>query len=105
MIKIITGDLCPDIVTVSRGNNKAMYIDQDYSLIDNKLKVYEQAQRFNTEGLEEHEIKTRLSRFLFAKEDWDNPCSDLSGGERIRLILCCLTINTQSPDIIVPSSH
>jgi ATPase subunit of ABC transporter with duplicated ATPase domains len=38
---------------------------------------------------------------LFTKEDWDKPCSALSGGERMRLMLCCLTINRQSPDIII----
>jgi ATPase subunit of ABC transporter with duplicated ATPase domains len=33
--------------------------------------------------------------------DWDKPCSALSGGEKMRLLLCCLTISNQSPDIIV----
>jgi ATPase subunit of ABC transporter with duplicated ATPase domains len=51
--------------------------------------------------LEEHEIKIRLNRFLFTKEDWAKPCKALSGGERMRLILCCLTIANQSPDIII----
>ncbi len=78
-----------------------VYIDQDYSLLDNKLKVYEQAQQFNVSALQEHEIKIRLNRFLFAKDDWDKPCSALSGGERMRLLLCCLTINSQSQDIII----
>jgi ATPase subunit of ABC transporter with duplicated ATPase domains len=51
--------------------------------------------------LEEHEIKTRLNRFLFTKEDWTKSCKALSGGERMRLILCCLTISNRSPDIII----
>lgn len=38
---------------------------------------------------------------MFTKEDWDKPCSALSGGERMRLLLCCLTINSKSPDIII----
>jgi len=38
---------------------------------------------------------------LFTKEDWDKSCSALSGGERMRLLLCCLTINSKSPDIII----
>jgi ATPase subunit of ABC transporter with duplicated ATPase domains len=63
--------------------------------------VYEQAQKFNTSALQEHEIKIRLNRFLFIKDDWDKFCSSLSGGEKMRLILCCLTISNQSPDIIV----
>ena len=42
-----------------------------------------------------------LSRFLFSKDDWDRNCSALSGGERMRLMLCCLTIYSNSPDILV----
>jgi ATPase subunit of ABC transporter with duplicated ATPase domains len=63
--------------------------------------VYEQAQQFNTSALQEHEIKTRLSRFLFTKDDWDKPCIALSGGEKMRLMLCCLTISSESPDLII----
>ncbi|WP_114749209.1 ribosomal protection-like ABC-F family protein [Pleomorphovibrio marinus] len=101
LIKLILGDLEPQVGTVYRANNKSVYIDQHYSLIDTQLKVIEQAQQYNVSGLQEHEIKTRLSRFLFPKEFWDKPCSALSGGERMRLLLCCLTITCQSPDIIV----
>ena len=38
---------------------------------------------------------------MFTKDDWEKPCIALSGGERMRLLLCCLTINSQSPDIII----
>ncbi len=101
LIKIILGELDPQIGTVFRAENKSIYIDQDYSLIQNQFKVYDQAQYFNTSGLEEHEIKMRLNRFLFSREDWDKPCFALSGGEKMRLMLCCLTINKESPDLIV----
>lgn len=101
LIKLILGTLQPIKGTVYRADNKSVYIDQDYSLISNNLTVYEQAQQFNDAALQEHEIKIRLNRFLFTKEDWDKPCLALSGGERMRLMLCCLTINNQSPDIII----
>ncbi len=101
LINIILGNLLPQTGQVYRAEVSAVYIDQDYSLIDNRLSIYEQAQRFNPGALQEHDIKIRLSRFLFAREEWDKPCSTLSGGERMRLMLCCLTINHHSPDIIV----
>lgn len=100
-IRLILGDIETQTGTIYRADNESVYIDQDYSLLDNKLKVYEQAQQFNTSALQEHEIKIRLNRFLFTKEDWDKPCRALSGGERMRLLLCCLTINSKSPDIII----
>ncbi|GHT76194.1 ABC transporter ATP-binding protein [Bacteroidia bacterium] len=101
LIQLILGDLEPQTGVLFRAENKSVYIDQDYSLINNHLKVYEQAQQFNLSALPEHEIKIRLHRFLFSKGDWDKSCSALSGGERMRLLLCCLTIGSQSPDIII----
>lgn len=101
LIKLILGDIEPQTGIISRADNKAVYIDQVYSLLDSKLKIYEQSQQFNVSALQEHEIKIRLNRFLFTKDDWDKPCITLSGGERMRLILCCLTINNKSPDIII----
>ena len=100
LIKLILGNLDPQTGVVYRAENKSVYIDQDYSLLDDTLKVYEQALQFNT-SLQEYEIKIRLNRFLFGKEDWDKPCNALSGGERMRLMLCCLTIGGKSPDIII----
>lgn len=101
LIKLILGDIELQTGTIYRADNKAVYIDQDYSLLDDQLKVFEQAQLFNVSALQEHEIKVRLNRFLFTKDDWDKSCSALSGGERMRLLLCCLTINSKSPDIII----
>jgi ATPase subunit of ABC transporter with duplicated ATPase domains len=65
------------------------------------MKVYDMAQSFNHSGLQEHEIKIRLNRFLFSKDTWDKSCMFLSGGERMRLLLCCLNIQSQAPDIII----
>jgi ATPase subunit of ABC transporter with duplicated ATPase domains len=101
LIKLILGKLEPTTGTVHKVENRSVYIDQDYSLIDNKLNVYEQTRQFNTSALQEHEIKIRLNRFLFTKEDWDKSCNTLSGGEKMRLLLCCLTISNKSPDIII----
>jgi ATPase subunit of ABC transporter with duplicated ATPase domains len=101
LIKIILGELEPTTGAVFRADYKSVYIDQDYSLINNQQTVYEQARQYNKTGLQEHEIKIRLNRFLFSKDDWDKPGNTLSGGERMRLLLCCLTISNQAPDIIM----
>lgn len=101
LLKLILGQLEPSSGNIYRVMEKAMYIDQDYSLIDDTLSVFEQAVQFNITGLQEHEIKIRLNRFLFTQEFWNKPCHTLSGGEKMRLMLCCLTIGRQSPDLIV----
>lgn len=101
LIKLISGEFEPSCGSIFRADNKTVYIDQGYSLIHSNLIVYEQLQAFNNSALQEPEIKTRLNRFLFSKEFWDKPCAVLSGGEKMRLLLCCLTITMQSPDIII----
>jgi ATPase subunit of ABC transporter with duplicated ATPase domains len=101
LIKMILGELQPRSGTIDSVAAKTIYIDQDYSLIDDQLTVVEQVERFNSGFLQEHEIKIRLNRFLFTKAWWDKPCKTLSGGEKMRLILCSLTISDQAPDIIV----
>jgi ATPase subunit of ABC transporter with duplicated ATPase domains len=101
LIRMLLGDLQPQSGYIERANMKVVYMDQDYSLIDNNLTVYEQAQHYNSGALQEHEVKVRLNRFLFTKEYWDKPCLALSGGEKMRLILCSLTISNQAPDMII----
>ncbi|MEZ0128862.1 ribosomal protection-like ABC-F family protein [Flavobacterium sp. LBUM151] len=101
LIKIITEKLIPQQGTVYKAESTIVYIDQDYSLIDNQLSVYEQAEKFNTTGLQQHDIRMRLNRFLFSQNELEKSCTALSGGEKMRLMLCCLTINNQAPDIII----
>lgn len=101
LINIILGNIQPQVGTIEKAAYKAVYVDQDYSLINNKLTVYEQAQQFNHTTLHEHEIKSYLTHFLFTATFWDKPCSTLSGGEKMRLMLCCLTISKEAIDMIV----
>lgn len=101
LIRLLLGELKPASGKLTTALSRYCYIDQDYSLIDNSLTVYEQIARYNSGALQEHELKTRLSRFLFGPDDWDKPCEALSGGEKMRLILCSLTVNNQALDVIV----
>jgi ATPase subunit of ABC transporter with duplicated ATPase domains len=117
LIKMILGELRPRsgtvdsfavktldsiaVKTIDQVAIKTIYIDQDYSLIDDRVTVVEQVERFNSGILQDYEIKTRLNRFLFTKDWWDKPCGTLSGGEKMRLILCSLTVSDQAPDMII----
>ncbi|MGO1522054.1 MAG: ATP-binding cassette domain-containing protein, partial [Sphingobacterium sp.] len=101
LVKVLLGALSPQNGTIERAQLSSVYIDQNYSLLDHHLTVYHQAEAFNSGKLEEHEVKIRLNRFLFNSMDWDKRCETLSGGERMRLALCCLTISASAPDLIV----
>lgn len=101
LLKMLSGELQPTYGFLSRSDIQAIYIDQDYSLIRNNLTVYEQAQQYNDDALQEHEVKIRLNRYLFSKTFWEKPCNTLSGGEKMRLMLCCLMISNHTPDLFI----
>jgi len=101
LIKMILGKINPTFGNIYLSEKKTIYIDQEYSVIDNALSVEEQAQKFNLRNIEDHEVKTILARFLFFKNNWDKKCEFLSGGEKLKLLLCCLSIQNISPDMII----
>ena len=100
LLKILSGELAPSSGTVQRAGFSYIYLDQDYSIVRDDLSVFEQARVFNGE-MEEHELKTILNRFLFRKETWDKPCRQLSGGEKMRLALCCLMVRADTPEMFI----
>ncbi|MBL1220142.1 ABC-F family ATP-binding cassette domain-containing protein [Chryseobacterium sp. L7] len=101
LIKLLMGSLNPSEGTISRSEFNTIYVDQEYSLIGQEINVYEFVQQFNDNAMQESEVKTLLSRFLFGKETWDKKCGFLSGGERLRLLLCGLSISSKAPDMII----
>ncbi|AYN01749.1 ABC-F family ATP-binding cassette domain-containing protein [Chryseobacterium sp. 3008163] len=101
LIKLLLGDLKPSVGNISKSDFQTIYIDQEYSLIDRNATVYDFAQQFNDNAMQESEVKMLLSRFLFGKESWDKKCYVLSGGERLRLLLCGLSISNKAPDMII----
>ncbi len=101
LLNVVMGNVVPTLGEMYRTNAPAVLIDQEYSLIDNKATVYDQVKTFAAVGVADHEIGTCLDRFLFPKGVWDKSCSALSGGERMRLMLCCITLIYQSPELII----
>ncbi len=100
LLKLLTNKLQASSGLV-HGKLKGILIDQDYSIIDRKKTVLEQADSFNDQNLKEHEIKIRLSRYLFDRDSWSKKCSVLSGGEILRLSLCCIMISNEATDLIL----
>jgi len=101
LLKLIMGGLKPSAGILTRADFKHLYIDQEYSVLDNELTVFEQVKEFNAQHLSEHRLKTLLHQFLFTIDTWDKKCVQLSGGEKIKLIFCCLMIGNSSPELII----
>lgn len=101
LLKLIFAMLEPVNGTIVRADFSYLYIDQDYSVIDNELTVLEQVRQFNKRNLSEDELRVLLHRFLFTHETWDKTCDKLSGGEKMRLIFCCMQVDDNAPDMFV----
>ena len=101
LLKLITGALLPAYGEISciKALN-ILYLDQEYSCIDNELTVYGQLEITGT-NRPEHELKMLLNRFLFTPSTWGRKCGDLSGGEKMKLALCSLIVRENTPDMII----
>ena len=100
LLKILLDQLEPTTGTLQRTPCTKLLLDQDYSGIDRNRKVLEQALAFNERKLDEAQVHTTLANFLFKPDSWEKPCSVLSGGEMLRLSLCCMVLQNRTPDII-----
>ncbi|WP_165043224.1 ribosomal protection-like ABC-F family protein [Dysgonomonas sp. ZJ709] len=101
LLKLVLGKLEPTTGTLVRADFKYLYVDQEYSIIDNRLTVFEQVEQFNSQNFEEHKLKRYLHHFLFSYDTWDKPCSKLSGGEKMKLVFCCLMVSSDTPDMFI----
>lgn len=101
LLKLLIGELPPSAGEIIKANFSFAYLDQEYSKVKTPQTLLELVQQYNIRHLLDHEIKLRLHRALFPEEVWNKPCQVLSGGERMRLYLCCLMISNHIPDLLI----
>ncbi len=101
LIKLLNGELKPATGTLKIQSEHRFKLDQEYGIIDRETTVLQQAQVSNQINKPDHELKILLHRYLFDESVWDQPCHSLSGGEMMRLSLCCLALQTEQPDTII----
>lgn len=101
LLRILMGQQPPKTGLLSCAAFTAVYLDQNYGLIDDRRTVFEQAQHWNERHLSEHELRSLLIYAQFPKESWKRPCSALSGGEKMKLALCCLSLCQTATDMLI----
>lgn len=101
LLKLILGELQPASGSLERVDCAILYLDQQYSFIDGDKTVYEQLYAWNRQRLGEHNLKRYLHQYQLTAEQWDQKCSQLSGGEKMKLAICCLFIANEAPDLIL----
>ncbi|MBB5395254.1 ABC-F family ATP-binding cassette domain-containing protein [Mucilaginibacter sp. AK015] len=101
LLKLITGMLTASLGSIRRADFTYLYLDQEYRIINPDRTVYEQLQHYNSRNLQEHELKSLLIYAQFERQAWDKNCGVLSGGEKMKLSLCCLSVSNHTPDILI----
>lgn len=101
LLKIIMRELKPLEGSYSSAAFSYYYLDQNYSMIDPQLSVYEQIQTYNKRGLDDQELAALLVYSQFKPTAFDKKCAGLSGGERMKLSLSCLLVGNQAPDLLI----
>ncbi|WP_276483676.1 ABC-F family ATP-binding cassette domain-containing protein [Paraflavitalea pollutisoli] len=97
---IMRGALPPTVGSIRLTPVRSLLLDQDYQLIDRSKTVLEQAMDYNERTLEPAWVHTLLANFLFYPAQWHQSCASLSGGEMLRLALCCMVLQSKAPDVI-----
>ncbi|AXY78422.1 ABC transporter ATP-binding protein [Paraflavitalea soli] len=100
LFHLLRGQLLPSQGSLQIAPCTTLLLDQDYSLIDRSKTVLEQAMAYNEAPLDPPIVHTLLANFLFMPDSWDRSCAVLSGGEMLRLVLCCMVLQNRTPDII-----
>lgn len=101
LLRLLMGGQEPGEGQVVRAPFTYLYLDQDYSAIDNSLTVLAQLQQHNQRHLPEHDLKMLLHYHQFNAAYWNRPCAALSGGEKMKLLLCCMAVTNHLPDVLI----
>jgi len=101
LISLHTQKLQPVCGHITCNDIRIGIIDQKYGLIAPDLTVLENIRQRAHSDIKEHELRIRLGRFLFYKDEVFKQARDLSGGEKCRLSLACLLAVSNEPDLII----
>lgn len=101
ILKMITGEVKPSKGKLYVGTDRIGMLDQLVSVLNDELNLLDNL-KFETKGkIPEHELRIRLGRFLFYKDDVFKNAKALSGGERMRAGLACLLESEKTPELLI----
>ncbi len=96
LLRILAGRMEPLAGVVEHGHGaRCGFYDQDTSCLDESGTVYSEIRRHDV-ARTDLEIRGHLARFLFRGDEIDKPVPALSGGERARLSLAVLMLQSVS---------
>lgn len=101
LFKLLQGFYKPTNGELYQGGAKIIYLDQFYSLLDNMLTPVEQLELANNAKYSVVELRNLLFQHGIGVELWTNTISTFSGGEKLKLVLCYLTLLQTEIDVLL----
>jgi len=101
LLRLITEQLRPAVGNLKVGVSSIGVLDQEVSLLNNSISIFDNMTHYSKGLIPEHELRIRLARFLFFKDDVYKKAGILSGGERMRAAMACLFAANNSPELIL----
>ena len=107
LVRLLLGELRPDKGQISRGTRKIHYLDQNLSLLDPNLSIYQNYINLN-ENASHHTVHEVLAQFLFKDAAVNRLVRTLSEGEKLRVSLACILKSITAPQLLIldePTNH
>lgn len=98
LLKLLAGEIAPDMGTIKYADGlKIVYFDQQRAKLPTDISLRRafapDGERVNFQGQSIH-VNSWANRFLFPKDQLDLPVSQLSGGEKARVLIARLMLQT-----------
>jgi ATPase subunit of ABC transporter with duplicated ATPase domains len=101
LLKIIKGARKPRKGIFYCGARSIGFLDQHVSMLNDELSLLDNFKQCCNSAVPEHELRIRLGRFLFYKDEVMKKAGVLSGGERIRAGLALMLAVNKIPELIL----
>lgn len=101
LLNLLMQKIVPTEGTLKTYTTRVAYLDQFYSLLKQAYTVLDQLKVYNTQELTDVELKNKLFQYGLPPHTWQNKVASLSGGECLRLAICCLNLSLSEIDVLL----
>jgi ATPase subunit of ABC transporter with duplicated ATPase domains len=107
LIKLILNKLVPQQGKINRGTDRINYLDQECQLLNPDISILDNFLKLNPDATL-NDAHKHLAAFLFKNTAVKLLVKNLSGGEKIRALLCCVLMSRKPPQLLIldePTNH
>lgn len=101
LLNLLMGKIEPTQGIVLKHSKRVIYLDQFYTILNPKHTVLEQLEAYNCYELTDAELKNLLFQYGLPTHLWQKQVQSLSGGECLRLAICCINNMQAEIDVLL----